>query len=210
VAHAVRLPGNARSPAKLVDAGASGNGVLWTGPWAVPVSIDPGTDGASTELIVSDAGRAGSAIARLPHGPRRFVIDILGTGDNRPNERLLMMVGTAGHRLLGEQVAQILACARFVADAAARARVPLVAEGQITSFAALVAAALEPGLFASVTVHGDLPSLSLLIESAERFESCPSLFCFGLLEVADVPQLVALLDGVPYLQPSRCVRPARG
>ena len=86
---------------------------------------------------------------------------------------------------------------------------PLVVEGQVTSVAALVAAGLEPQLFASVTVHDNVTSLRLPIESAECFESSPALFCFGLLEVADVPHLVALLEDVPYLQPSRCVRPVR-
>ena len=205
VTRAIRLPDNAAEPAACVDARAPGNVVLWSGPWAIPASIETAPATASADLIVCDSGRAGSAVARASHPAHRIVPDILGTGENRPNERLLMLVEAAGHRLLGEQVAQVLACARWSLAHLQRPRVGLVGEGLVASFVCLVAAALEPRLFGSLTVHGNLTSLALLLESAERYESCQSLFCFGLLEVADVPQLVALLEDVSYRQPARCV-----
>jgi hypothetical protein len=38
-----------------------------------------------------------------------------------------------------------------------------------------------------------------------NYEQAPSFFCFGLMEVADVPQIRALMEGVVYRQPGRSV-----
>jgi hypothetical protein len=183
--------------------------VLGCGPWAVPVSLRQSTGAGPLTLILSDAGRAQSGQASQERPGTTVVADILGTGENAANWQLLMLLETAGHRLLGHQVAQALACARFAAAALPSMRIELVGEGQIAAVVALLAAALEPELFGKVTAYGTVASLVHLIEGAERYESYQSLFCFGLLEVADLPQIAALLEGVVYEQPSRAVPAVR-
>jgi hypothetical protein len=134
----------------------------------------------------------------LPPQRAVFAADIFGTGENAVNWQLQMLVESAGARILGIQVAQILACAELAARQTGGVRVHLVAEGRATSLAALLAAALAPRRFQSLTVNNQLPSLALLLEWPEAYENSPALFCFGLLQTADVPDLKALLEDVSY------------
>jgi hypothetical protein len=118
-----------------------------------------------------------------------------------------MFVESAGDRLLGLQVQQILACAKFAQAQGSVTRIDLKTHGVMSSTAALLAAALEPQLFASLTVQGHINSLALLAEKPIHYNDAPSLFCFGLLEVADIPQLIELLEGVSYHQPGTGLAP---
>jgi len=211
LAEVIRLPQYARQPATPSSGGTeTGNCVVCAGPWTIPVSILKQRPQDPAWLIVSDSGRSGSAAARLKRAGNVFVADILGTGENRSNWQYLMLLETCGHRILGHQAAQVMACARFASTAMGRSKIRLIGEGPLASFACLVAAALEPALFESLTVQGNIASLVHIIESAERYETHQPLFCFGLLEVADVPQLTALLDGILYEQPGRAVPPVAG
>jgi hypothetical protein len=133
------------------------------------------------------------------------VADLLGTGENAGNWQHLMLLETARHRLLGHQVAQVLAVSRFVAGTGTAPRVQLVTEGQVAAVVGLLAAAPEPRQFSVLTAHGSIASLVHLLEGAERYETSQPLFCFGLLEVADLAQIQALLEEVVYEQPQRAV-----
>jgi len=206
----LRLPEYAGSPARPAPGGSDETVVLCCGPWAVPASIRRGPAGGPVTLVIADAGRAQSGLARQDRPGTTVVPDILGSGENEGDWQLLMMMETAGHRILGHQVAQVLACARYVAASMGGARIHLVGDGQLAGVVALLAAALEPGLFAKVTGYGTIASLVHLIEGGERYEAYQPLFCFGLLEVADIPQMVALLEDVVYEQPSRAVPPVTG
>ena len=207
----LRLPDYAATAATPAPGSADGETrILCCGPWAVPVSRRcQGAVGEPVTLLISDAGRAQSLLARQERPGTLLVADILGTGENAANWQLLMLLETAGQRLLGHQVAQVLACARFAAADLPAGRLELVGDGQITAVVALLAAALEPELFSKITAYGTVASLVHLIEGAERYESYQSLFCFGLLEVADIPQMAALLEDVVYEQPSRAVPPVQ-
>jgi hypothetical protein len=65
----------------------------------------------------------------------------------------------------------------------------LAALGPRTSVVALVAGALEPELVERVELRQAYGSLKQVIERNLSFESAPELFCFGLLEQFDIPQL---------------------
>ena len=208
----LRLP---QFAAEALPAGfATRGGVLSLGPWRVPVSVSRQAKAAGTEVLLGDGGRAGLGTLPPGHPPaaRRFVADLLGTGENACGWQAEMLIEITGHRVLGHQVAQTLALARAAASATGADQVRLVSLGTRTGFVALLAAALEPGLFESLVSYNNLGSLSSLLETCERYETLPALYCFGLLEVADVPELTALLEGVPFSQPSRAIatlRPSR-
>jgi len=112
-------------------------------------------------------------------------------------------VESAGYSLLGIQVEQVLNCARFAREQTRVTKVDMVAHGLMRTTAALLAAALEPELFDNLTVYGNISSLTLLAEKPANYDDAPSLFCFGLLEVTDIPQLVSLLEDVHFHQPRR-------
>jgi len=176
---------------------------LDTGDLTVPVFFSRSRHEGSTQLIVADQGsrqvRCNSEVLLRNH---IFKADIFGTGENRYRPRYQMFVESAGYRLLGIQVQQIIACATFAQEQTGGAKVDIVAHGVMSTTAALFAAALEPDLFESLTVHQNMNSLTLLVEKPISYDDAPSLFCFGLLEVTDIPQLIELLEGVHFHQPS--------
>jgi hypothetical protein len=61
----------------------------------------------------------------------------------------------------------------------------------ITLFS-LVAAALEDRTIAGAMLHDTFRSLKEIITQNQAADKMPEMFCFGLLESFDVPQLIAL------------------
>jgi hypothetical protein len=181
---------------------------LHAGPWSIPMAIREPSAAVETELQIADVGRAAFGGRAVSRARSTFAADIFETGENRTYSQLNMILQSAGHRTLGIQVAQILACARWIARRSKIPRTHLLAVGVAESFAALVAAALEPQWFASLTVEGHLRSLTQLLNGpSQDYERAHPLYCFGFLEVADVPELKSLLEHVVYCQPGHCLPP---
>ena len=64
---------------------------------------------------------------------------------------------------------------------------------------ALLTAARDPNAFATVTTNGLLYSLDDLVESHVPPDSADyPLFCFGIREVLDIPDLIELLGKLPF------------
>ena len=161
--------------------------------WTVPISEIRGRGRAA--IIVDDGGRPAmcSRIAALAGG-RLLAADVYGTGESWIPSNLDMTVSVTGERPLGILVGQIMDVAAW----AGRSRpVHLDATGPVVSFAALCAAALDPSLFTSLYVNGLLDSLRRLIDTPIAYNDAVPLFCFGLLKVVDVPQLIDMTEGLP-------------
>ena len=200
----LRLPGFSVSRRWVKEFGAVQAYALEVGDLTVPVLFSRSQHGDSTQLIVADQGarqaRCNPEVLLRNHV---FKADIFGTGENRYGTGYQLFVESAGYRLLGIQVEQILTCARFAREQTRVAKVDMVVHGIMSTTASLLAAALEPDLFNNLTVYGNISSLALLAEKPVNYDDAPSLFCFGLLEVTDIPQLVGLLEGVRFHQPRR-------
>jgi hypothetical protein len=196
-------PGFSVSHRKVKEFGPVQAYSLDTGDLTVPVFFSHSRHEGSMQLIVADQGgrhvRCNSEVLLRNH---IFKADIFGTGENRYRPKYQMFVESAGYRLLGIQVQQILACATFAQEQTGATKVDIVAHGIMSTTAALIATALEPNLFENLTVHRNISSLTLLAEKPISYEDAPSLFCFGLLEITDIPQLIELLEGVHFHQPS--------
>jgi dienelactone hydrolase len=200
----LRLPGFSVSRRQVKEFGAVQAYALEMGDLTVPVFFSRSQHGDSTQLIVSDQGaRQASCNREVLLRNHVFKADIFGTGENRYRTGYQLFVESAGYRLLGIQVEQVLTCARFAREQTSVAKVDLVAHGVMSTTAALLAVALEPDLFNNLTVYGNISSLVLLAEKPVNYDDAPSLFCFGLLEVTDIPQLVGLLESVRFHQPNR-------
>lgn len=198
-------------PEKLGEETAAGTKVTrWrikAGAWTVPVveltpAQPPAPAGkpAGTTLLVADGGRSGadaSAAARdlLAKGRRVLLMDPLLLGEARlPDHEYLyaLLISTVGERPLGIQAGQIAAVARLASGKSwGDSPVSVLAIGPRSGVMALVAAAVEEPAIASVEVRGSLGSLKELIETSAPYEKSPELFCFGLLEAADILQLAA-------------------
>jgi hypothetical protein len=73
---------------------------------------------------------------------------------------------------------------------------------------ALIAAALEPGLFSEVVVRDGMSSLQYLLDAPVRFQDAPDLFCLDLYKHYDIDRLV-LLAGRTKVSQSYLAAPAR-
>jgi hypothetical protein len=204
ISKVLRLPGFSVSRHQVKEFGAVQAHALEMGELTVPVFFSRSRHGDSTQLIVADQGarqvRCSPEVLLRNHV---FKADIFGTGENRYRSKYQMFVESAGYRLLGIQVEQVLNCARFAQEQTSVAKIDMVAHGVMSTTAALLAAALEPDLFNNLTVYGNISSLVLLVEKPVNYDEATSLFCFGLLEVTDIPQLLGLLESVRFYQPRR-------
>ena len=133
-----------------------------------------------------------------------LAVDLLGCGALRPEPRSALLLSTVGRPLLGMQVAQILALARWLRRLAGDGPLHVQAGGRATGVAALLAAAHTPATFARVTAPGLPRSLDALVELPVPFESADTaLFCFGLRATLDLDDLQRLATGVRIVAPHR-------
>ncbi len=175
-------------------------GTDWTAP-AVEL-----TDGASkgTALIIADAGKkslAAEVTALLRSGRRVIALDpfYIGVAGDLGSSPFCdaLLIDAVGERPLGIQASQISAAARWIDREQGCGPVSLVAVGPRMSFAALAAAALEEQAIASVELNQCYSTLKDVIARNATFDSQPELFCFGLLQAFDVPQLETLVAPRP-------------
>ena len=207
-----RLVGVIRPPSYQVRAtrlGHVGKATLFrfkTGPWTLPAASVVKSAAKRVELVLCDDANVGTAQVTSVRDGRVVLIDILGVGRGRCLARRQTLIQTCGHRVLGIQAAQILAAARWAARLGRTRKVDLVGRGLRSAFAALVAAALEPEHFESLTVRELPATLGHLFDRPFNYEYLQPVLCPGLLEVADVPQLISLLEGVRFVSDDRAVR----
>lgn len=169
--------------------------------WTVPMVEYPPTKGASTvcHLIVADGGIGKTrevAATALGRGERVIVADILFTGECVPGItgawQFAQMIDAVGARPLGIQAGQLDAILEHLARRYPGEALHVTAIGRVCGLAALTTAALAPGRLAHLALQDMLPSLKELITAKVSWNDAPSMFCFGLLEVADVPELIEL------------------
>jgi len=162
--------------------------------WTLPVTEFLG-DG-DTVLMFADGGRSARVAqveALIQTGHRVLVADVFGTGESKTPAGMQMVLAGAGERPLGVLVGQVLALSRW---AGGRKGIRVLANGMLTSFAVLCAAALEPKRFSHLQLNGALNQLKQLIDFPISYTDVPALFCFGLATVVDVPDLLAMTDGL--------------
>jgi dienelactone hydrolase len=168
--------------------------------WTIPaVELAPANaKPAATAIVVNDAGRAASAdVVRrlLDSGHRVLAVDPFLIGESKPasHDYLLgLLLAAVGERPIGLQAGQLIAVAKRSRQTHPDQPVTIVATGPRTTTAALIATALEPAAVAGAELNGAIGSFKELIEQSRSVDELPEMFCFGLLESFDVPQLTAL------------------
>jgi dienelactone hydrolase len=170
--------------------------------WTVPAVELARGEARATAVLIADAGRkSASAVAAdlLSSGHRVLAVDPFSLGESRVGHHedlFALLVSAVGERPLGLQASQLAAIARWARGKYGEP-VTLVAIGPRTSVAALVAAGVEDDAIGRLELHRAPGSLKEAIETKAPFESAPELFCFGLLEAFDIPQLAALVAPRP-------------
>jgi hypothetical protein len=167
--------------------------------WTVPVVALTRGIPRSTTLLVADAGRKSLAArteALLAAGQRVLAVDPFYFGESKITQRdflYALLVAATGDRPLGLQSSQLAALARWARTEFKSPAVTLESHGPRLGLAALVATALEPTAITTLHQTDALPSLHEVIRQNWSVDQKPELFCFGLLEHFDVPQLQTLV-----------------
>jgi dienelactone hydrolase len=161
--------------------------------WTVPaVEMSRGGSG-SPVILFGDQGRAALASEAqrlIDEGKRVIAVDPFYFGESKIAKRdflFALLISSVGDRPLGIQASQIGAIARWL-----KTPVSVEAFGPRSSLIASVAGALDRRAIASVNTHGALSSLKDVIRQNLAANNVPELFCFGLLESFDIPQIDAL------------------
>lgn len=166
--------------------------------WTVPAVEFAPPKPRNTVILVADGGRMTTAkevAARLAAGSRVLTVDPYYFGESQLGRRdwlYSLLIATVGDRPLGIQASQLTAIGRWARQWLPAGDVRLVAIGPRSSVIAAVAGALEPKTFQSIEKQQALASLKDVIRDNKTADKWPELFCFGLLEQFDLPQLEAL------------------
>ena len=132
----------------------------------------------------------------LDAGQRVVVIDPFFFGESHIAEMdylFALLVAAVGDRPLGLQASQLGAAARWLSNEKKYGPVKLISVGPRSSVFATVTAALEADAIGSIELRQPLGSLKDLLAQNIGVDRQPELFCFGLLEQFDVPQLRELI-----------------
>jgi hypothetical protein len=149
-------------------------------------------------FVLSDDGKRSAGVVvsdALNRGEQVLALDLLLTGDAAPDSRweYAALLATTGERPLGLEAAQLIATAKWLRQVDPGLHpVRLATTGPRSQVIALATAALEPELFAQVTVRNGLRSLGDSLDQAIPYKQAPELFCLDLLKNFDLDSLSAL------------------
>ncbi|MDP3069379.1 MAG: acetylxylan esterase [Opitutaceae bacterium] len=173
--------------------------------WTVPVTEltrTGATHPTVTTILVADTGRktlAARSAELLATGQRVLAVDPFYFGESKIAQRdflFALLVAAVGDRPLGLQSSQLAAAARWAVTEFRTGSVALESTGPRLGLAALVATALEPRAIATLRQTDALPSLHDVLRQNWTVDKYPELFCFGLLESFDLPELKRLAGPV--------------
>jgi dienelactone hydrolase len=200
-------------------AGATGHRLLFSNGLSVPVVefVPSQSPARGVAILCADEGRpavASRARELVDRGYRVLVADLVFLGECQsrkiPNWQLAMIMSALGRRSLGEEVGQLLSVADWAGERYGQP-VTLCGNGKVTSLVALLAGGLQSEQGAAekrgrrvtrVAIEGAFGSLKEAIANEDGYRKMPQVYCFGLLEVADVDGLVALNEArVVKLEP---------
>ena len=129
-----------------------------------------------------------------------ITVDLLFMGESIPAGispwQYAMLIATVGQRPLGIQVRQLQVLIEWVCQKYQVSQVSLQSQGWNSGIAALATSGLSPKRIKAINATDALIDLKILVEQHFDYEDYPALFCFGLLEEFNVPELMALSSRV--------------
>jgi dienelactone hydrolase len=173
-----------------------------TTPETAPMTIilnDKGKQAAGKELW----GRLPEVGARVGRGEQVLAVDLVFTGDAAPDLAswsFADMLRAIGRRPLGLEASQLMAVTNWAQKQWPTQQVRLEATGMRSQVEAMAAAAMAPGLFQEVVIHGGMHSLSYLFQAPVEFPDAPDLFCLDLYKYFDLEQLQEMAKPTVFRQ----------
>jgi dienelactone hydrolase len=185
------------------------NGLSAAGVWIKALSS---RDDAPMTIVLNDGGKKAAASEvwdhlpeigdRLSRGEQVLALDLVFTGDASPNITdafgtpgtswsIVQMLDGIGERPLGLESAQLVALTQWAQNRWHAPSVRLEATGIRSQVAALVGAAISPGLFAELVTRGGMRSLKYVLDKPVDYREAPDLFCMDLYKDFDIDLLEA-------------------
>ncbi|MCC6798433.1 MAG: acetylxylan esterase [Candidatus Hydrogenedentes bacterium] len=176
---------------------------LQTGEFSVPaVLIEPEGKAETTTVLFGDKGKGAlveTATKLAGSGSRVIAIDLFQQGECRlggdNHYQYGALVETAGGRMLGINVTQLGSVVAW-ARREFKAPVAIHSYGSVSGVIALIYGGLHRTELHRLTNEDALTSLKNLITGRMKYNDYYPLYCFGLLKEFDVPDLVALCQGM--------------
>jgi dienelactone hydrolase len=180
------------------------NGLSATGVW---IKSDWTPDGAPMTVIINDGGREGADKEvwdnypevgyAIEKGDQVLVLSILFTGDNSPaggdSGRFAYMMNAVGTPPLGLEAAQLIGITHWAQQHWRPSRITLESSGYRMQVVSLVAGALEPHLFGSISIHKGMHNLSYIVDSALSSDHVADMFCRDFFKDFDLDMLKAMI-----------------
>lgn len=186
------------------------NGLSATGVWIKALAT---SESAPMTIILNDKGKEAAASEvwdhlpevgdRLSRGEQVIVVDLVFTGDAAPDLPAWSFTGmmrAMGDRPLGLEDSQLIAVAHWAQQKWNAPQLRLESTGMRSQVVSLTAAAIEPGLFVEVAIHGGMPNLRYLLEKPVDYRDAPDLFCLDLYKYFELDQLAALSEPTSVIQ----------
>jgi hypothetical protein len=184
---------------------AMSNGLSATGVWTQSTWT---LESAPMTIVLNDAGRKGAdkevwdhypeVADRIDRGEQVLALSILFTGDDNPLKRDLesfaYMLTAVGTPPLGLEAAQLIGISEWAKQRWHPSQIRLESAGYRMQVVSLVAGALEPRLFKSITIHKGMHSLSYILDKPLRSDKVPDMFCLDLYKDFDLDMLKALAE----------------
>lgn len=166
--------------------------------WTVPVTELTRGNATGTTIVIADNGRKSAAReveTLLAAGQRVLAVDPFQFGESNASRGYLyaLLVATVGDRALGIEAGQTAAVSRW-ATGQFQFKPAVQTMGPRSSIVTLVAKAMEPQSLGTLKPLEHIESLHGILRNNWMVSDKPELFCFGLLECFDVPQLQALAN----------------
>jgi hypothetical protein len=181
------------------------NGLSATGIWMKSTWTPAG---APMTVIVNDDGREGAdrevwdhypeVADSIDRGRQVLALSLLFTGDAKPLQSDIgsfgYMLAAVGSPPLGLEAAQLIGISHWARQRWRPSQIRLESSGFRMQVVSLVAGALEPRLFKSITVHAGMHSLSYILEKPVRSDRVPDMFCQDLYKDFDIDTLKAMTE----------------
>jgi dienelactone hydrolase len=181
------------------------NGLNATGIWFKENAAPPTQP---VTIVLNDNGYKAAAEAVYEHlirGEQVLALDPLFIGTAAPGPDVsawVVLVDSTGDRSLGLEAAQLVATANWLRSTTGQSQIQVETAGIRSQVIALVAAAIDPGLFSDVVSGDGMKSLAYLIDKPVPYRSAPELFCLDLYKEFDLDSLSTLASPARVTQPN--------
>ncbi len=182
------------------------NGLSADGVWLKAIATP---DDAPATIVLNDKGKKAAAVEvsnRVNRGEQVLALDLVFTGDAAPEKPspadYALLLASTGDRPIGLEAAQLVALAHWLGKTSGTPKIRLESTGMRSQVVALIASAIEPGLFSEVVIRQGIKTLHDILDAPVAYRKAPDLFCLDLYKEFDLDRLAALGEPAKVSHPT--------